>query len=84
MSDLYEKQLAELKTAFESGALTEETYNMLVASLKASAPTPPAPQPTGKRSIQVDGDVGRNIVTGNENQVEQFEGDTIVVIKEGG
>ncbi|MCA9962111.1 MAG: SUMF1/EgtB/PvdO family nonheme iron enzyme [Anaerolineales bacterium] len=70
MSNEHEKQLAQLKQAYESGILDENTYQAALAGLGASVQSGAIAQgdqavAVGERGVHVAGNVNGDIITGN-------------------
>ncbi|MCP4425272.1 MAG: SUMF1/EgtB/PvdO family nonheme iron enzyme [Chloroflexi bacterium] len=76
MNDDLQHRLTQLKQAYESGILDKDTYQAAVAAL-TTAPAPPTAvqsgaaaqgddsQALGQQAVNVEGDVGRDVITGN-------------------
>lgn len=74
MNEEHEQRLAQLQAAYESGALDEDTYQTAVAELEAQYQAQTASgavaqgtgaTAVGERGVNVGGDVGGDIVTGD-------------------
>ena len=76
MNNDIQKQLADLKQVYESGALPEDTYRNLVAALESQTTVIAEGQgatAVGARGVVVGGDVGGSVVTGDGSRVINAE-----------
>ncbi len=74
MSDERQKRLAQLRQAYESGILDEDTYLAAVAALD---PTPEQPAPNiVERAVNIGRDVGGHVITGDGNVVVTSQAET--------